>query len=52
METDRATRPGRCAAVLRKNTLGSTAPATPIYDYHANTDEIVPVAQDNALTKA
>jgi Secretory lipase len=40
------------AAVLRKNTLGSTAPATPIYDYHANTDEIVPVAQDNALTKA
>jgi len=37
------------AAVLQQNTLGATAPATPVYDYHANTDEIVPVAQDNTL---
>ncbi|MFJ2955250.1 lipase family protein [Streptomyces sp. NBC_00669] len=35
------------AAVLRANTLGSAAPTTPVYDYHANTDEIVPVGQDN-----
>ncbi|MGI8331069.1 lipase family protein [Actinomadura scrupuli] len=40
------------AAVLKKNTLGSAAPASPIYNYHANTDEIVPVAQANTLTKA
>ena len=37
------------AAVLRQNTLGATAPATPVYDYHADTDEIVPVGQDNTL---
>jgi hypothetical protein len=35
------------AAVLRTNTLGTAAPATPVYDYHADTDEIVPVGQDN-----
>lgn len=40
------------AAVLRANTLGATAPATPVYDYHADTDEIVPVGQDNTLTHA
>jgi Secretory lipase len=39
------------AAVLRKNTLGTAAPAAPIYDYHADTDEIVPVGQDNTLVK-
>ncbi|MCO6009361.1 lipase family protein [Actinoallomurus purpureus] len=40
------------AAMLKKNTMGAAAPATPIYDYHANTDEIVPVAQANVLTRA
>ena len=34
--------------VLTLNRLGITsAPQTPIYDYHAVTDEIVPVGQDN-----
>ena len=37
------------AAVLQQNALGATAPATPVYDYHADTDEIVPVGQDNTL---
>jgi hypothetical protein len=40
------------AAVLWENTLGHFAPASaPIYDYHADTDEIVPVAQDNTLVR-
>jgi hypothetical protein len=39
------------AAVLRENTLGKAAPATPVYDYHADTDEIVPVGQDDTLAK-
>jgi hypothetical protein len=38
------------AAVLKADTLGTAAPDTPIYDYHADTDEIVPVAQDDTLT--
>ena len=37
------------ATVLQQDTLGAAAPSTPVYDYHANTDEIVPVAQDNTL---
>lgn len=40
------------AAVLAENTLGGAAPAAPVYDYHADTDEIVPVGQDNTLTQA
>jgi hypothetical protein len=40
------------AKILALDTAGSMRPATPIYDYHADTDEIVPVAQDNALVKA
>ena len=40
------------AAVLATDTLGWAAPDTPVYDYHADTDEIVPVAQDDALTRA
>jgi hypothetical protein len=39
------------SAVLKADTLGAAAPATPVYDYHANTDEIVPAAQDNTLTQ-
>lgn len=42
----------RVRAVLKANTLGSAAPSVPVFDYHANTDEIVPVAQDDALVKA
>ncbi|MCP2341392.1 lipase family protein [Actinomadura rupiterrae] len=37
------------AKVLKENTLGATPPATPIYDYHSNADEIVPVGQDDTL---
>ena len=38
------------AAVLAIDTMGQAAPAAaPIYDYHANPDEIVPVGQDNTL---
>jgi hypothetical protein len=39
------------AAVLKQNTLGATAPTSPIYDYHASSDEIVPTAQDDTLVK-
>ncbi|TDD72463.1 triacylglycerol lipase [Actinomadura darangshiensis] len=39
------------AAMLKKNTMGSSAPAAPVFDYHANTDEIVPVGQADALVK-
>ncbi|SOD74583.1 secretory lipase [Jatrophihabitans sp. GAS493] len=41
------------AAVLKLDTLGATAPVSsnPIYDYHAIPDEIVPLAQDDALVK-
>ncbi|NKZ04241.1 lipase family protein [Actinomadura latina] len=40
------------AAMLKKNTMGSAAPGAPVFNYHANTDEIVPVGQANALVKA
>lgn len=40
------------AAALRADTLGSAAPATPVYDYHADTDEIVPVGQDNTTVNS
>jgi hypothetical protein len=40
------------ATVLKADTMGAAAPDTPIYDYHATGDEIVPVAQDNTLTQA
>jgi len=40
------------AAVLAEDTLGNAKPTSaPIYDYHANTDEVVPVAQDNTLVQ-
>ncbi|MEO5873499.1 MAG: lipase family protein [Streptosporangiaceae bacterium] len=38
-------------AVLRINTMGSAAPTAPIFNYHANTDEIVPVRQADQLVK-
>lgn len=44
--------PRRVAAVLATDTLGWAAPDTPVYEYHADTDEIVPVAQDDALARA
>jgi hypothetical protein len=37
------------AAALKKDTLGATPPTTPVYDFHADTDEIVPVTQDNTM---
>lgn len=39
------------AAMLKKNTMGAAAPAAPVFNYHANTDEIVPVGQANTLVK-
>lgn len=39
-------------AMLKKNTMGSAAPAAPVFNYHANTDEIVPVGQADTLVKA
>ncbi|MFD0684454.1 lipase family protein [Actinomadura fibrosa] len=41
----------RVQAVLKTNTMGAAAPTTPIFNYHANTDEIVPVGQDDQLVK-
>jgi Secretory lipase len=38
------------AAVLKADTMGGSAPDTPVYDYHADTDEVVPVSQDDTLT--
>lgn len=43
---------GPVAAVLAEDKLGASVPMTPIYDYHAVTDEIVPVAQDDALVSS
>ncbi len=41
------------APVLAEDTLGNAGPpSAPIYDYHADTDEVVPVGQDNTLTKS
>jgi Secretory lipase len=41
------------AQVLTLNRLGiAGAPQTPIYDYHAVTDEVVPVGQDNETMQA
>jgi hypothetical protein len=40
------------AAALAQNKLGvGGAPQTPIYDYHVDTDEVVPVGQDNATVQ-
>ncbi|RMI32742.1 lipase family protein [Nocardia stercoris] len=39
------------AAVLAQSTMGATAPAAPVYDYHAIPDEVVPVGQDDTLTR-
>jgi len=40
------------AAVLNQDKLGQSVPTTPIYDYHAETDEIVPVAQDDTMVSS
>lgn len=42
-------RDSRLANLLRENSLGATAPAMPIYNYHALTDEIIPVGQADEL---
>jgi len=39
-------------AVMEQNKLGASRPITPIYNYHAMTDEIVPVGQDDALVSS
>ncbi|GAA2157817.1 lipase family protein [Actinomadura napierensis] len=41
----------RVQAVLKANTMGGAAPKTPVFNYHANTDEIVPVGQADKLAK-
>ncbi|MFI5718127.1 lipase family protein [Nocardia sp. NPDC051750] len=38
--------------VLRRNALGTIAPTMPIYNYHVDTDEVVPVAQADDLVAA
>ncbi|WP_167659943.1 lipase family protein [Nocardia mangyaensis] len=38
--------------VLRYNSLGTVAPTIPIYSYHIDTDEVVPVAQADDLVAA
>ncbi|MDO3647818.1 lipase family protein [Nocardia mangyaensis] len=38
--------------VLRYNSLGTVAPTIPIYNYHIDTDEVVPVAQADDLVAA
>ncbi|MEV0354834.1 lipase family protein [Nocardia sp. NPDC050697] len=40
------------AAVLAANVLGRTAPPMPVYDYHAAFDEVVPLAQADAVVEA
>ncbi|MGF6888651.1 hypothetical protein ABIA39_007827 [Nocardia sp. GAS34] len=35
--------------LLRSNSVGAVAPTIPIYDYHSDSDEIVPVAMDDEL---
>ncbi|MDT3395113.1 lipase family protein [Streptomyces sp. B1866] len=40
------------AKALKENTLGAAAPATPVYTYHAVTDEIVPVGQAHTMVRA
>ncbi|MET9490766.1 lipase family protein [Nocardia sp. NPDC006630] len=39
----------RLANLLRDNSLGASAPTMPIYNYHALTDEIIPVTQSDNL---
>ncbi|MGH3353691.1 MAG: lipase family protein, partial [Nocardioides sp.] len=39
-------------AVISSITMGASAPTTPIFSYHANTDEVVPVGQHNTLDRA
>jgi hypothetical protein len=40
------------ADALNANKLGlAGAPRTPVYDYHVDTDEVVPVGQDNATVQ-
>ncbi|MGW4533191.1 lipase family protein [Nocardia sp. NPDC004340] len=42
----------RFAQLLRENSPGATAPTMPIFNYHATTDEIVPVRQADQLVAA
>lgn len=37
--------------IMQQNSLGAIAPSMPVYDYHADTDEVVPANQDDALTR-
>jgi hypothetical protein len=39
------------AAVLKRNTLGAAVPRAPMFNYHANTDEVVPVGQADTLVR-
>jgi hypothetical protein len=39
-------------ALLRRNALGAIGPRVPVLDFHAVTDEVVPVGQDDALVRA
>ncbi|MFE3257937.1 lipase family protein [Nocardia sp. NPDC059229] len=39
-------------AALQRNSLGATAPRMPIYDYHSDADDVVPVGQADDLVSA
>ena len=41
----------RLADALRRNSLGETAPTMPIFNYQADTDDVVPVAQADDLVR-
>ncbi|MCZ4548647.1 lipase family protein [Gordonia rubripertincta] len=48
---DPISQPGPAAA-LRRHALGGAAPTVPVYSYHGNLDEIIPVGQADSLTRA
>ncbi|MEV6072405.1 lipase family protein [Nocardia sp. NPDC052001] len=42
----------RLADALHRNSLGGTAPTMPIFNYQADTDDVVPVGQADALVRS
>ncbi|MRH91711.1 triacylglycerol lipase [Nocardia sp. SYP-A9097] len=42
----------RLADALRRNSLGGSAPAMPIFNYQADTDDVVPVGQADDLVRS
>lgn len=42
----------RLADALQRNSLGATAPTMPVFNYQADTDDVVPVGQADALVRS